>query len=45
MEILADPSARGFYEAQGARFAAWRPSDAIPGRILPLLRLSLTAAE
>lgn len=45
MEILADPYARGFYEAQGARFAAWRPSDAIPGRILPLLRLSLTAAE
>lgn len=43
MEILSDPYARSFYEAQGARFAEWRPSDAIPGRVLPLLCLSLTA--
>jgi GNAT superfamily N-acetyltransferase len=44
IEILADPYARGFYEAQGARFVAWRSSDAIPGRVLPLLRLPLTAS-
>jgi len=43
LEILADPYARGFYEAEGARFVEWRPSDAIPGRVLPLLRLPLTA--
>lgn len=43
VEILADPHARGFYERAGARFAEWRPSDAIPGRVLPLLRLALTA--
>jgi GNAT superfamily N-acetyltransferase len=43
LEILADPYARGFYEAEGAHFVEWRPSDAIPGRLLPLLRLLLTA--
>lgn len=43
LEILSAPYARGFYEAQGARFVEWRPSDAIPGRMLPLLCLALTA--
>jgi GNAT superfamily N-acetyltransferase len=42
LEILSDPHARGFYERAGARFAELRPSDAIPGRVLPLLRLALT---
>jgi len=43
LEILADPYACGFYVAQGARFVEWRPSDAIPGRMMPLLRLALSA--
>jgi GNAT superfamily N-acetyltransferase len=43
LEILADPYARGFYEAQGARFVEWRPSDAVSDRMLPMLRLPLAA--
>jgi len=39
--ILSDPNARAFYEAMGARFLAMAPSDAIPGRQLPLLALDL----
>ena len=41
MTILADPGARGFYERMGARFIRMAPSDAIPGRELPLLELTL----
>ena len=41
MTILADPGARGFYERMGARFTGMAPSDAIPGRELPLLELAL----
>lgn len=41
MTILADPGARGFYERMGARFVRMAPSDAIPGRELPLLELAL----
>ena len=41
MTILADPGARGFYEAMGARFLRMAASDAIPGRELPLLELAL----
>ncbi len=41
MTILSDPGARGFYEKRGARFTGMAPSDAIPGRELPLLELAL----
>ena len=41
MTILADPGARGFYERMGARLLRMAPSDAIPGRELPLLELAL----
>lgn len=41
MTILADPGARGFYERMGARLIGMAPSDAIPGRELPLLELPL----
>lgn len=36
MAILADPNAARFYERMGARFVGQAPSDAIPGRTLPL---------
>lgn len=41
MTILSDPNARGFYEHMGAVFEKDAPSDAIPGRTLPLLRKDL----
>jgi GNAT superfamily N-acetyltransferase len=36
LTILADPNAAAFYERMGARFLRNAPSDAIPGRTLPL---------
>ena len=39
--ILSDPNAQSFYEAAGARLVGERPSDSIPGRFLPLLRINL----
>ena len=41
MTILADPYAAAFYERMGARFLQDAPSDAIPGRTLPLYELDL----
>ena len=41
MIIQADPNARRFYEAGGARFVGERASDSIAGRMLPLLELDL----
>lgn len=41
MEILADPNAVALYERMGARFIRDEPSDAIPGRTLPLYELKL----
>ena len=41
MSILADPNAAPFYERMGARFVAHAPSDAIPGRTLPLYEYDL----
>ncbi|HKU98940.1 MAG TPA: GNAT family N-acetyltransferase [Vineibacter sp.] len=41
MVILADPNAAVFYEKMGARFLRMAPSDAIPGRQLPLYALNL----
>jgi GNAT superfamily N-acetyltransferase len=43
MPILADPNAAPFYERMGARFVAHAPSDAIPGRMIPLYEYDLTA--
>jgi GNAT superfamily N-acetyltransferase len=43
MAILADPNAAPFYERMGARFVRNAPSDAIPGRTLPLYEYHLTA--
>lgn len=45
MAILADPNAAPFYERMGARFVAQAPSDAIPGRTLPLYEYDLTQKE
>jgi GNAT superfamily N-acetyltransferase len=41
MNILADPNAAPFYERMGARFVRMAPSDAIPGRSLPLYEYAL----
>lgn len=45
MAILADPNAAPFYERMGARFVSQAPSDAIPGRTLPLYEYDLTQKE
>lgn len=45
MPILADPNAAPFYERMGARFVSQAPSDAIPGRTLPLYEYDLTHKE
>ena len=45
LSILADPHAAPFYQAQGAAYRHDAPSDAIPGRMLPVHVLSLRAAE
>jgi GNAT superfamily N-acetyltransferase len=41
LTILADPYAAGFYERNGARRIGEAPSDAIPGRSLPLYEVKL----
>jgi N-acetylglutamate synthase-like GNAT family acetyltransferase len=41
LTILADPYAAGFYERNGARRIGKAPSDAIPGRSLPLYEINL----
>jgi GNAT superfamily N-acetyltransferase len=41
LTILADPYAAGFYERNGARLIGEASSDAIPGRSLPLYKISL----
>ena len=43
MAILADPNAAPFYQRMGARFVRDAPSDAIPGRTLPLYEYDLTS--
>jgi len=45
MTILSDPNAASFYERMGAGFVAMAPSDAIPGRELPLYHMRLRGAE
>jgi GNAT superfamily N-acetyltransferase len=39
--ILSDPYAAGFYERNGARWIGEAPSDAIPGRSVPLYEIKL----
>jgi GNAT superfamily N-acetyltransferase len=41
LTILADPYAAGFYERNGARWIDEAPSNAIPGRSLPLYEIRL----
>jgi GNAT superfamily N-acetyltransferase len=41
LTILADPHAAGFYERNGARLICEAPSDAIPGRCVPLYEVKL----
>jgi GNAT superfamily N-acetyltransferase len=41
LTILADPYAAAFYERRGARRVGEAPSDAIPGRLLPLYEITL----
>lgn len=42
LAILADPNAGVFYARLGALFVRNAPSDAIPGRVLPLYEYDLT---
>jgi predicted N-acetyltransferase YhbS len=41
LTILSDPYAAGFYERSGARLIGQAPSDAIPGRSVPLYEIKL----
>ena len=41
LTILSDPYAAGFYERNGARWIGQAPSDAIPGRSVPLYEIKL----
>jgi GNAT superfamily N-acetyltransferase len=41
LTILADPNAAAFYERCGAQPIGEAPSDAIPGRVIPLLEVIL----
>jgi GNAT superfamily N-acetyltransferase len=43
MTILADPNAARFYERMGARLLRDAPSDAVPGRNLPLYEYELSS--
>jgi N-acetylglutamate synthase-like GNAT family acetyltransferase len=43
IDVASDPSAEGFYAAMGALRIGEVPSDAVPNRLLPLLRFSLVA--
>ncbi|MEM7027629.1 MAG: GNAT family N-acetyltransferase, partial [Pseudomonadota bacterium] len=41
LSILSDPQAAPFYEKMGARQVGTAPSDAIAGRRLPLLQITI----
>ena len=43
LEIQSDPNALAFYQAAGARCCGERESESVPGRMLPLLQLDLSA--
>jgi GNAT superfamily N-acetyltransferase len=44
LAIEAEPKAEGFYRRMGAERVGESPSGSIPGRMLPLLRVSVPAA-
>src|SRR4051812_27147684 len=44
LSIDADPNAEGFYASMGAVRVGEAPSQSIPGRMLPLLELSVPTA-
>lgn len=44
LKIDADPNAEGFYAAMGAERIGETPSESIPGRMLPLMRVRVPAA-
>jgi hypothetical protein len=44
LSVLADPNAAGFYRRIGARDIGEAPSDAIAGRMLPLLEFVISDA-
>jgi GNAT superfamily N-acetyltransferase len=44
LTIVSDPYAAGFYQRNGARRIGEAPSDAIPGRSLPLYEVRLYPA-
>ena len=41
MHIQGDPNAQRFYETAGAMQVGFKPSESIPGRLLPLFELEL----
>ena len=41
LHIQGDPNAQRFYEAAGAVQVGFKPSESIPGRLLPLFELDL----
>lgn len=41
LKVLSDPNAAVFYRKMGARMVGNEPSDAIPGRTLPLLEIDV----
>jgi GNAT superfamily N-acetyltransferase len=43
LEIEAEPNAEGFYRKMGAERTGETPSGSIPGRMLPLMRVSVPA--
>ena len=45
LTILSDPFAAGFYQRNGATRIGEAPSDAVPGRMLPLYEIDLTEAQ
>jgi len=45
MTVLADPYAASFYERMGAKLRCMAPSDAVPGRMLPLYELAIAPAS
>jgi GNAT superfamily N-acetyltransferase len=44
LEISAEPNAEGFYRKMGAERTGETPSGSIPGRMLPQMRVRVTAA-
>jgi GNAT superfamily N-acetyltransferase len=45
LEIGAEPNAEGFYRRMGAERVGAMPSGSIPGRVLPLMRVTIGGAR